>query len=128
MIGLPWQVAIVERFSDYPDNFIHFPGYPGLPEQEFNRENWSAFVNKINDQNFDLMIQMQGNGNIVNSMLKEFCPVVLAGFHSEGNRHDTGLFLGYPEGISEIERHLALMNHLGIPSLGNKLEFAIFQL
>lgn len=128
MIGLPWQAAFVERFSDYLDNFIHFPGYPGLPEQEFNRENWPAFVDKINDQNFDLMIQMQGNGNIVNSMLKEFFPVVLAGFHSEGNRLDTDLFLEYPEGISEIERHLALTNHLGIVSLGNELEFPIYQL
>ena len=34
LIGLPWAAAFVERFSCYLDEFIDFPGYPGLPEQE----------------------------------------------------------------------------------------------
>jgi len=125
LIGLPWAAQFVDRFSGYLDTFIHFPGYPGLPEQEFNRDDWSRFVNNINSQQFDLLLQMQGNGNIVNSMLRDSFPVMIAGFHSEGNRMDPDLFLNYPEGISEIDRHLALMEHLGIPSCGRHLEFPV---
>src|SRR5207249_2016257 len=38
---------------------------------------------------------------------------------------DPDMFLQYPEGISEIERHLRLMNFLGIPSQGTQLEFPL---
>ena len=125
LLGLPWSESFVERFSHYIDYFVHFPGYPGLPEQQFNRDDWSLFVNTINSQNFDLIIQMQGNGTIVNKMLQEFFPATLAGFHSENNLMDPDLFLTYPDGISEIDRHLSLMNHLGINSKGRFLEFPV---
>jgi len=126
LLGLPWEESFVERFSHYIDSFIHFPGYPGLPEQDFNRDDWSSFVNAVNSQNLDLIIQMQGNGNIVNKMLKEFFPVTLAGFHSQDSLMGDDLFLTYPEGISEIDRHLSLMSYLGIASKGRYLEFPVY--
>src|SRR3954462_6195291 len=38
---------------------------------------------------------------------------------------DAGLFLEYPENVSEPERHLMLMEYLDIPTQGKQLEFPI---
>jgi len=40
---------------------------------------------------------------------------------------DKNLFLIYPTGIHEIERHLALMNNLGIETQGTELEFPLYK-
>ncbi|HYE55216.1 MAG TPA: LPS biosynthesis glycosyltransferase, partial [Chitinophagaceae bacterium] len=34
LLGLPWASMLTERFHEYFDEFIWFPGYPGLPEQQ----------------------------------------------------------------------------------------------
>ncbi|RYE29846.1 MAG: LPS biosynthesis glycosyltransferase, partial [Sphingobacteriaceae bacterium] len=63
LVGLPWAESLLTRFSDYFDAFIAFPGYPGLPEQEINPQKITAFLQEIQAQNFDLALQMQGNGS-----------------------------------------------------------------
>ncbi|WP_353721065.1 glycosyltransferase family 9 protein [Dyadobacter sp. 676] len=125
LLGLPWAKAFTERFSAYFDRFLHFPGYPGLPEQPFDRPAWQQFVGRMSDEKFDLILQMQGNGSIVNEMLCGMDAGIVAGFHSEGNEGNPEYFVRYPTGISEIHRHLRLMEHLGIPTLGDHLEFPI---
>src|SRR4051794_35124743 len=61
LLGLPWAESFVKRFNQYFDRFIHFPGYPGLPEQPSSAEAWKKFAEKIEEEQFDLLIQMQGN-------------------------------------------------------------------
>src|SRR5438067_2326169 len=61
LIGLPWAESFARRFDKYFDDFIHFPGYPGLPEQEFSEKNYTRFFRTIRNIEFDLLIQMQGN-------------------------------------------------------------------
>lgn len=125
LLGLPWEASFVNRFSKYFDSFIHFPGYPGLPEQGFNLEEWDTFVQELEHENFDFILQMQGDGTIVNEMLEQITRSPLAGFHSPGNYMGAEYFLEYPVGISEIDRHLALMEHLEIPSQRRNLEFPV---
>ncbi|MCF2497196.1 glycosyltransferase family 9 protein [Dyadobacter chenhuakuii] len=125
LLGLPWAASFSERFSDYIDRFIHFPGYHGLPEQPFDEAAWDAFRVQIKAERFDLILQMQGNGNIVNEMLENLDAGPVAGFHSAGNHRNEALFLEYPNGISEIEKHLKMLENLGIPSLGTDLQFPI---
>ncbi|TLV03411.1 glycosyltransferase family 9 protein [Dyadobacter luticola] len=125
LLGLPWAASFCVRFSKYFDHFIHFPGFPGLPEQPFEEAAFHEFEQRLQKQSFDLILQMQGNGSIVNDMLIKLDAGPVAGFHSEGSYYDPALFLEYPTGISEIERHLLLMEHLGIPSQGTDLEFPV---
>ncbi|MCF2446706.1 glycosyltransferase family 9 protein [Dyadobacter sp. CY345] len=128
LLGLPWAASFCGRFSMYIDRFIHFPGFPGLPEQPFYEVGWIEFVRKMRDENFDLVLQMQGNGTIVNTMLKDLHDGPVAGFHSQGNYENDDLFIEYPTVIPEISRHLKLIDHLGIPTLGTDLEFPIMNI
>jgi len=127
LLGLPWAKALIERFPQYLDNFIHFPGYMGLPEQPFDATEWHLFKEQIKERQFDVVLQMQGNGSYVNQMLETLDIKKLAGFHSVGNYMDEEWFMEYPNAGSEIDRHLLLMEHLGIPSKGRDLEFPILE-
>jgi len=125
LLGLPWASSFVQRFSSCLDRFIHFPGYEGLPEQPYDPASFHDFTVLMQQEKFDLLLQMQGNGNIVNRMLQKLGSQHLAGFQSSKGRMNSDLFLEYPEGINEIDRHLLLMQHLGIPSKGRELSFPI---
>ena len=125
LLGLPWAKSFTERFDTYFDGFIHFPGYPGLPEQPFEQLAWQQFVNQLRKEGFDLILQMQGNGSVVNQMLHDLGAGAIAGFHTEGHEGNPECFVEYPEGISEIHRHLRLMEHLDIPIRGDRLEFPV---
>lgn len=126
LLGLPWAASFAERFSKYLDAFIHFPGYPGLPEQPVVPAQIPPFLAAMQEQQFDLVLQMQGNGAIVNPMVALLGGRYTAGYwRTEDGCPDAGLFLEYPEEVSEIERHLLLMEYLDIPRQGTHLEFPI---
>lgn len=125
LIGLPWARSFVQRFNKYIDRHIVFPGYPGLPEQPFSQPAWDAFATFMQNEEFDCIVQMQGNGTIVNNMLQQLQAKQLAGFHRFDCRMNDETFVEYPEHEHEINRHLLLMEHLGIPDHGTQLEFPI---
>ena len=126
LIGLPWAKNFASRFNHYFSDFILFPGYPGLPEQKFCANDFEAFTHKIKDSSFDLILQMQGNGTIVNSMLKTLGSGYKIGFAPYADSiTDKTRFLKYPDQGHEIDRHLALMNFIGIYSQDTSLEFPI---
>jgi ADP-heptose:LPS heptosyltransferase len=126
LAGLPWAKSLTERFSAYYDDFIWFPGYPGLPEQQVEPEVFAAFLNEVQDRNFDLALQMQGNGTVVNAMMELFQAHYTAGFYLPGDyAPNADYFMVYPNEGLEIERHIRLMEFLGIPSQGNSMEFPL---
>lgn len=126
LLGLPWARMLVQRFPQYFDRFIHFPGFPGLPEQPVDPASVTSFLYAIQQEQFDLVLQMQGNGNIVNPFVELLGAAYTAGFCRKDNYcPDPELFLEYPNGISEIEKHIRLMEHLGFPSTGTHLEFPL---
>src|SRR4051812_20576290 len=47
LVGLPWAKSFVERFNHYLDDFIEFPGYPGLPECKAEIEKIPSFFQNI---------------------------------------------------------------------------------
>lgn len=124
LVGLPWSTEFVERFHHYLDDFIIFPGFPGLPEQAPNVTQLPSFLRWMQAMEIDLAIQMQGSGKITNSVVSLWGAKQLAGFYLPGNYcPDPGSFLEYPENETEIWRHLRLMEFLGIPLQGDELEF-----
>lgn len=125
-IGLAHTAHLGKRFNHYIDHFIPFPGYPGLPEQAIVPSAIIAFIEQMQSRRFDLVLQMQGNGTHVNDLVSLFDAKYLGGFYKEGNfRPNTHHFLPYPENLHEVNRHIALMNHLGIACHDSTLEFPI---
>jgi len=126
LIGLPWAKAFVERFSRYLDEFIEFPGYPGLPEQEPDYARLTEFLPAMKRRRFDWMIQMQGDGSYVNDLVQRFGAGSTWGF-SQGQAQSgpNAEFLPYPTDCSEIHRHLRLLEHVGVPLQGDHLEFPL---
>lgn len=124
LIGLPGAQVLVKRFPQYFDSFINFPGYPGLPEQGFDPTDFELFIAEIRSWKPDLVLQMQGNGTIVNYMIERFGATYTAGFCPVAE-DENDFFLTYPNHSHELTRHLALMEHLGIPAKGHEMEFPI---
>ena len=128
LLGLPWGQSLIARFPHYIHSFKHFPGYPGLPEQKLNVSDFTWFLRDVQQEQFDLVLQMQGNGSIVNSMVELFGAKYTAGFYLKDDyRPNEDLFLEYPAGVHEVERHLQLMTFLGIESCGTSLEFPLYK-
>ena len=128
LLGLPWANTLTERFPDYIHSFRHFPGYPGLPEQKMDPSAFAKFLAEIQAEQYDLVLQMQGNGSIVNPMVELLGGKYTAGFYLQGDYcPDHNLFLPYPSRMHEIERHLALMHYLGIELQGTHLEFPLYK-
>jgi ADP-heptose:LPS heptosyltransferase len=123
-IGLPEAEPLIRRFPHYLDEFIPFPGYPGLPEQPFDDKNFEYFLNVIRQLNLDLVLQMQGNGTIVNQLIKSFDAKYIAGF-CNNEIDENALFLTYPDHGHEIHRHLKLVEHLGLKAINDEMEFPL---
>ncbi len=128
LLGLPWARALVERLASV-DEFIEFPGWPGLPEREVDEQLAPKVWAELRERHFDLALQMQGSGQIVNRMLAtEVAARRNAGFWTpEGWRpeNDAARFIHWPEQGSEVERLLALTDRLGMPRQGLGLDFPL---
>ena len=128
LVGLPWSSVFVERFHHYLDDFIVFPGYPGLVEQSPNVRQFPSFLRWMQGMEIDLALQMHGSGEISNPILSLWGAEKCAGFYLPGHFcPDPELFLPYPEQESEVWSHLRLMEFLGIPLQGDALEFPLFE-
>lgn len=126
LIGLPWAEGFVRRFSSYLDDFIEFPGWPGLPEREPEIQRIPAFLQQVQAHHFDLALQMQGSGTITNPLVSLFSARQTAGYYLPGQFcPDPVTYAPYPKGGHEIYIFLHLLAHLGIPAQGDHLEFPL---
>lgn len=126
LVGLPWAGAFVRRFSSYLDEFIPFPGWPGLPEQEPDLQAIPSFLAAMQSRRFDLALQMQGSGTITNPLVHLFGARQAAGYHLPGQfRLNEQLNTVYPDGTPEVRVWLGLMEALGVPQQGEHLEFPV---
>jgi ADP-heptose:LPS heptosyltransferase len=126
LIGLPWARQFVSRFHHYLDEFIEFPGYPGLPERTVAPASIPHFLVEMQAHRFDLVLQMHGSGHYVNELAALFGARETAGFYVPGEWcPNPASFTPYPDSLPEVHRHLNLMAFLGVPSLGDDVEWPV---
>lgn len=130
LIGLPWAAELVERFPDYLDELIEFPGFPGIPEARVDPWRTTGFLSAMQGRPFDLAVQLQGNGTVINEFAvllgarrnAGFVPTDPASAPPRGDRGD--IWVPYPASGHEIDRLLALPRALGAP-VDDHLEFPV---
>ncbi len=126
LIGMPWAQSFVERYSQYLDELLPFPGFPGFPERAPDVEAFPRFLEQAQARRFDLAIQMHGSGGLSNPIVALLGARRCAGFHAQGAYcPDPDLFTAWEEGEHEVLRFVRLMEFLGVPARGTGLEFPL---
>jgi ADP-heptose:LPS heptosyltransferase len=127
LVGLPWAADFARRFARYIDEFIEFPGHPDLPERR-DGARLPAFLAGMRARQFDLAVQMHGNGRITNPLVAQFGALQVSGFAVPGEHTAVaGCFVDWRAREHEIDRCLRLTRALGAASCGRALEFPLGQ-
>lgn len=125
LIGLPQSQSWVERFGNYLDGWLEFPGFPGIPETQFSPEQTVLALREMQQLKLDLVLQLHGNGSWLNSFALLLGAQFTAGCCQAEQCLDPDWFLVYPEQEPEIWRSLKLLEFLGIPLQADHLEFPV---
>lgn len=116
LVGLPWAREWVGRLACI-DEFIEFPGHPGLPERVPDETAWPAFVADMQARRLDLAVQLHGSGRLTNSLVAAWSARHVAAFHEPDRAvPEPGLSVPWPEAGSEAQRLMRLIAVLGGPA------------
>lgn len=126
LVGLPSARWAVERFHTYVNELLPFPGFPGIPDGEFDARKTTRFFAECHERRFDLAIQLHGSGEAANTFTRLLGAKATAGAHrSDDPTIDPDLFIAVTE-EPEPSRLLRVIEHLGAsPGRGAELEFPI---
>jgi ADP-heptose:LPS heptosyltransferase len=125
LVGQPWARELCTRLPQV-DRFIEFPGMSALPQSDDELDALPDFLAAMRGERFDLMLQMQGGGQVVNPLVALCGARHSAGFVEPGGWCQTpALYTRWPHDGHEIERLLSLTDHLGLPRCGTQLEFPV---
>lgn len=128
LVALPWAREFADRCRDYIDRFFEFPGWPGLPERSPELTHIPRFLRQMQEERFDLAIQLHGSGRTVNELVALFGARQMAGFAQPGDYcPDPATFAPWPQIGLEIHRLLSLVRYLGLSVHGDDLEFPLTQ-
>jgi len=128
LIGLPSGRQLAARFRLYVDEFLEFPGFPGLPEQRCAPQAVLEFLRAAQERRFDLAVQLHGSGEFSNPLVALLGARRTAGYFREGHYcPDARTFLPWRDDEPEVERGLRLIAALGVASSGLELEAPVQQ-
>ncbi len=125
LIGLPLAREFVRRCRAL-DDFMEFPGYPGIADQEINPSRTLAFLARMQEERYDLAIQLHGSGVFSNPFTVLLGARYTVGF-TRPDETNLGLdfSIPYPSEGREVHRLLALMRALGMPDTDDHMELTI---
>jgi ADP-heptose:LPS heptosyltransferase len=119
LITWPETAAVVARLGSPVDELLAFPGTEGIPERTPDPAGWAPFVAAARDRRFDLALQVYGDRPAANRVAGALGARLVGGFAPTGWDPAPGtgpLHLRYPVHLHEVERHLRLVEHLGLPA------------
>jgi ADP-heptose:LPS heptosyltransferase len=126
VIGLPSGRWLLERFPSYVDDYLDFPGFPGVPEVPVDNRRLLTFLDEVQGR-FDLALQLHGSGSHSNAFTALLGARTTAGFYLPSLwRPDDRTFFPYPAHAQEVRRWLELLDNLGLPTLGDEMEFPVW--
>ena len=115
----PEMTGVVDRMAPWVDELVPFPGAPGIPERppDGTLPAWSAAMSA---RGWDLALQVYGDNRAANAVTAATGARIVGGFAPTGAPDldavlDPSLHLPYPHALHEVDRHLALLEHLGLP-------------
>jgi ADP-heptose:LPS heptosyltransferase len=118
LIGLPWAKDFAARYRSYIDDFLEFPGFPGLPEQQPRLGELPAFFQTAQAKRFNLALQLHGSGILSNPLTVALGAAHNAGFFEPGQYcPDPGQYLSWIQREHEVLRYLRLLRSLGIQAV-----------
>lgn len=128
--------AFVQRFHDYLDDLLVYPGPPNRPDAiaAIDHSEMSAFYAEANACGFDMAVQLQDCAQAWNDIVARLGASHWAGFvpddapafpghHTQDDPH--AVLLPWPRHLPEIQRYTALVRHLGIAVDSDDLEIPL---
>ena len=112
----PEMAGVVARMAPWVDELVPFPGAPGIPERppDGTLPQWLA---AMATRRWDLALQVYGDNPAANAITAATGAALVGGFAPTGAAGlDPALHLPYPHALHEVERHLRLLEHLGLPA------------
>ena len=126
LVGLPWAADFAQRAMGCVDEFIEFPGWPGLPEREVEVARLSDFLVEVRERRFDLAVQLHGSGRLTNPLVQAFGARRTVGWRPADESAPAGMDTWpYPETLHEVRRNLQLIAHLGGPVEDEQVSFPL---
>ena len=125
LIGLPWACWFADRFSMYVDQFVEFPGWPGIAEAPYEPEKTAAFLREQQAYGYDLAIQMHGSGEITNAFVFALGADRSAGFYAGERPAQLWPATPYPDDLPEVLRLLHIAELFGAGNPDPSLEFPV---
>ena len=111
----PEMAGVVGRMAPWVDELVPFPGAPGIPERppDGTLAAWSAAMAA---RSWDLALQVYGDNPAANAVTAATGARLVGGFAPTGSSGlDPALHVPYPHALHEADRHLRLLEHLGLP-------------
>lgn len=124
LVALPQWRPLVRRFGHYVNEHFDFPGYPGIPERDFDRARLTAFLRSVRGR-FDFAWQMHGSGAVMNRFTRMLAHSTAGHYPPEGECPDPQRYRPFDDDEPEVRRHLRVLQRLGIPAQGEELEFPV---
>ena len=129
--------AFVQRFRDYLDDLLVYPGPPNRPDAiaAIDHSEISAFYAEAKARGFDVAIQLQDGAQAWNDIVARLGASHWAGFvpddapdfagHHQAQDDAHAVLFPWPRHLPEIQRYTALVRHLGIAIDSDDLEIPL---